>query len=153
MMALATVGLIPSCTGIMFITDAFRFGRFEYSHHEMVDDFRIERYLPPTATSISLNKYAQGHQARYRILEPDLQAYVDSLWNQYGAFSVVKREEQTGERHPASLEIFEHDFQGLGWHPLGPTNRYLSPVEADGGGAVYYFAPASGMAYHRAGYW
>jgi hypothetical protein len=31
--------------------------------------------------------------------------------------------------------------------------RFYSPTEGDGGGATYFFDPASGTAYHRAGYW
>ncbi len=150
---LALIAFIPSCTGIMFVVDNFRFGKFYCQHYSEVNDFRIERFLPNTATNITLHKQANGHHARYEISKSEFHAFIDGLWKQYGAYSTAKRDELYGEGKLATQEDFELDFQPLDWKPLANALRYHSPIEADGGGATYYYDDGAGIAYHRAGYW
>lgn len=149
---IAFVAFIPSCAGIMSVLDAHRFGVFQYASYKDVRDFRIERYLPPAATKITLEKTPMGHRARYTILEADLNAYLDELWRAYGEASASSRDE-LGEGKPANVEEFEFAFAGLNWPPLQNALSYSSPVEPDGGGATYYFDPATSVCFHRAGYW
>jgi hypothetical protein len=150
---LALVAFIPSCIGIKFVVDNFRFGEFVYQNYTEVNDFRIERFLPPAATHITLHKHANGHRARYKIAEAEFHSYLDSLWEKHGAYSAVKRDEWSDESRIATLEGFEQELQTLGWEPLVNAVIYHSPVEADGGGATYYYDDEAGIAYHRAGYW
>ena len=63
MMILGFVGFIPSCSEIMKIIDAKRFGVFSYASFKDVNDFRVERYLPSDAMQITLDKYPQGFRA------------------------------------------------------------------------------------------
>lgn len=150
--AMACVAFVPSCSGIMSFIDARRFGVFQYAAFEDVKDSRIERFLPPAARNITLEKSALGHRARYTIEEPGLQAYVDDLWRKYGQYSAVPRS-ALGDGTTVTDEAFKHNFAGLDWAPMKTAITFHSPVEDDGGGATYYFDRASGVAYHRAGYW
>jgi len=149
----ACLAFVPSCTGIMAIVDSQRFGTFQCENFADVNDFRIERYLPTQARDITLNKCAQGHQATYSISESDLRDYLDGQWDRYGQDSASSREElNDGSRVSADAYDFQFDYDDLGW-PAFDAVRFHSPVEEDGGGAIYYFDPATGTAYHRAGYW
>lgn len=147
----ALLAFIPLTGAIVQIMDASRFGRFEYATYDEVNDFRVERYLPPAAREIALLKYAGGYRTRYSITEEELTEYLDGLWDTYGQRSAVPRDD-LGEGEPVSAETFEHEFRGE-WPNVEGTIQYHSPIEADGGGATYYFDRASGIAYQRAGYW
>src|SRR5690606_33215297 len=130
---------VPSCTGIMFIVDEFRFGTFEYATIQDIDDFRARRYLPPAARGITMLKQANGYRARYSISAPELHAYLEHLWDRYGEASAVERDQRFSEGSPAYKEVQEFFFSELGWEPLENATVFYSPSEADGGGATYYF--------------
>ena len=134
---IAFVAFVPSCAGLMSVLDVRRFGVFQYASYKDVQDFRIERYLPPAATKITLEKTPMGHRAKYTILEANLNAHLDELWNAYGEASASWRDE-LAEGTPANAEEFEFAFAGLNWPPLRNALSYSSPVEPDGGGATYY---------------
>ncbi len=151
--ALAMVALVPSCTGIMFVVDKMRFGTFEYATIQDIDDFRARRYLPPAASDITMHKQASGYRARYSISAPELHAYLDHLWDTYGEASAVERDQRLGEGEIASKEMQELFFTELGWDPFENATVYCSPVEADGGGATYYFDSNAGIVMQRTGYW
>ena len=149
---IAFVGFIPSCTIVMSIVDARRFGVFEYASYDEVRDFRIERFLPPAAHNITLEKTFIGHRAKYTISESELKSFLDGLWDAYGEYSAVPRSNlKDGE--PVRSEQIQMDLRGLDWPPMTDAVRFQSPVEGDGGGATYYFDRATGVTYHRAGYW
>ncbi len=148
----ACVAFIPSCVGIMAVIDTQRFGVFEYDAFGEVNDFRVERYLPPAATAITIEKHPQGFRARFSINEADLMAHLDNLWARYGDRSVVKR----GEMH--SMSVVDHQSHGLsfghlGWPPLDGATEYHSPTAANGAGFSVWYSPKQGIAYQRAGYW
>ncbi len=136
----------------MEIVDAQRFGTYQYSTFADVDDFRVERYLPTNAHDITLNKYAMGHRARYSISESNLTAYLDDLWDKHGEYSASSRE-KLHDGVPVSGESFAHYFDELGWPSFDNAMELHSPIQGDGGGATYYFDPATDIAYHIAGYW
>lgn len=148
---LCFLAFIPSCAGIMAVIDSKRFGVFRHSTYGDVNDFRIERYLPLQAKDITLEKYFSGHRAKYSISESELKAYLDGLWGRYGQYSAISRDE-LDDGVPVSADAYEHVFADLDW-PLFDGIKFHSPVQSDGGGATYYFDPASGTAYHRARYW
>ena len=150
--AIAFVAFIPSCAGLMSVLDSRRFGVFRYASYKDVQDFRIERYLPPAATRITLEKTPTGHRAKYTIPEADLRAYLNQLWTAYGKASAVSRDELS-DGTPATAEEMRTEFDGLGWPPLQNALKYHSPVEPDGGGATYYVDPTTNTVCHRAGYW
>ncbi len=149
---LACVAFIPSCTGIMTIIDARRFGVFQYDVYADVNDFQIERYLPTSARNITLDKFAMGHRAKYSIPEADFMEYINGLWNEYGEYSAISRDELS-EGAQVTADAFEHEYGDLDWPPLENALEYHSPVQGDGGGATYFFDRDSGTVYHRAGYW
>lgn len=149
---LAFIAFIPSCTGIMALLDARRFGVFQYANYAEVQDFRIYRYLPPTAQSIALEKTAMGHRAKYLISEAEMRDFVDLIWRKWGDGSAIER---TGLREGEVVKPDEMDylFRDLGWPPLSNAIRFHSPVAGNGAGAQYFLDVSSGIVYHRAGYW
>lgn len=148
----AFVVFVPSCTGIKSFLDARRFGIFQYASCSDVRDFRVERYLPPAAKTITLEKTAMGHRAKYSITEAELREYIDQLWNKFGQRSAVPRGDST-EGETARPNEFERWFKDLEWPTPKNTICFHSPTEADGGGAIYFLDPDTGTVYQRAGYW
>lgn len=65
-LAFGCLALIPSCTGIMAIIDAHRFGTFRYDSVSEVNDIRVARYLPAKARNIRLKTFPAGHCASTR---------------------------------------------------------------------------------------
>lgn len=152
-MLLAVLAFIPSCAAIATLLDGIRFGYFEYATFNVIQDFRAERYLPPSATQIKMHKYVNGYCAQYRISEADFHEYLDRLWNEYGQYSTAKRGEYSGDGWLASDTLLERRFADLGWKPLEHPVQYHSPTEADGGSATYYYDATVGIAYQQTGYW
>jgi len=148
----ACVVFIPSCVGITFVLDARRFGTFQYDTFSAVQDFRIERYLPTSARDITLQKFGAGHRAKYTLTQPELTAYLDALWRKADGYSSMTRDELDDGATLAFAE-FAHNFAGLDWPALETVVQFHSPVQANGGGATYYFDVTSNVVYHRAGYW
>lgn len=148
----SAVAFIPSCTLIMNAIDRQRFGVFEYATFDDVDDFRVERYLPATATDITIDKNAQGFRARYLIGEAELFSYLGELWRRHGDRSVVRGDEVSEISNVAS-EYFDLHFGDLGWPHLLNATEYSSPVAENGAGFFIFYNASEGVAYERAGYW
>ncbi len=150
--ALGLLAFVPSCIGIKSVIDARRFGVFNYATFDEVNDFRVERYLPPTARNITLDKYAQGFRARYAISEAELTAYLDELWAKYGDRSSSKRGELAAMA-TVDREFHKLRFGDLGWPPLDDATERFSPTAENGAGFSVWFSPKEGFAYEQAGYW
>lgn len=150
--SLAFIAFIPSCAGIRAIVDAKRFGVFEYNSFADVNDARVERYLPPAATSITIEQYPMGYRARFSITEADLMSYLDDLWARYGDRSAVKRGE-TRAMSPVDREYHDLEFGDLGWSPLEDATEYRGPIMENGAGFFVWYNPKKGIAYQRANYW
>lgn len=149
---LSFFAFIPSCATVMHFVDAKRFGVFDYASFNDVDDFRVERYLPPAATSITVDKYAQGFRARFTISQTQLDAYLDSVWDSYGDRSVVKRREMS------SMDIVDAEshvlyYGDLGWPHLEDATEFFGPTAANGAGFSVWYSPSKGVAYQRGSYW
>ncbi len=151
-MVISLLAFVPSCTGIMNILDAKRFGVFNYQTFKEVDDFRVERYLPPAARDITIDKYAQGFRARFTISQSELDAYLDEVWSLYGNLSVVKR----GEMSAMTLvdkQSHELYFGDLGWPHLDDATEVYGPTAGNGAGFSVWYSPSKRIAYQRGGYW
>ena len=146
---LAVLFFVPGCMGIMVALDPFRFGTFEYDSFAEVNDFRVERYLPPDAKDIVIFKPGggNGYQARYRISPVEFRAYLDKILK-HGIETDVDK-----EGVPVSIDEMMSDFRNLDWPPLQAPVRFRSPFESDGGGATYYNDGEAGIVYQRVGYW
>lgn len=151
-LALGGVAFVPSCMGIMAMIDAQRFGAFSYENASDVGDFRVARYLPSRARDVTVVKRPNGHYARYTISKADLRAHLDALWAESGGRSAFPRD-RLRDGEPVSGESIDPASAGLKWPPLANPRRFRSPVQADGGGAVYYLDEDAGQVYHRADYW
>ena len=151
---LTLVGFIPSCIGVGLVLDNFRFGHFHHASFEDVNDFRIERYLPPDSTNIELYKGFGGDRyfAKYEITHADLTGYVDECWERWAEYSGMPRPDL--EYPPTKyFELDLPEFSNLEWSLNGEIEIYHSPVEADGGGATYYHELNTGVTLQRAYYW
>ncbi|MGI5870131.1 MAG: hypothetical protein ACOX9C_11905 [Kiritimatiellia bacterium] len=150
--ALSCLAFIPSCRFMQTCVDQHRFGVFEYESFDEVDDFRVERYLPRAARDIVVNKYGSGHEAKYKIAEEDLRAFVDDLWNRHGHLSSFSRkdlEENACRISGDQIRIFGK----LNWPVLDDAIRLSAPVAGNGAGCEYFYSRSAQTAYHRAGYW
>ena len=150
--AVIIVCFVPSRVGVSIVVDQYKFGHFEHDSFTDVKDFRIERYLPTNAKKISLYKSfgGNGYRAKYEIPGDQLESYLDDLWDQFGKYSALPRSQST-EQTADSFDLSE--FSKFDVILTGKISIYLSPTEADGGGARYYYCPESGVALQSASYW
>ncbi len=152
----AGVLFIPSSSGLMALLDTQRFGVFEYETYAEVQDFRVERYLPPAATSITVAKTMQGFRAQYSISETDLQAYLDDSWerfrNYYPHSAPDLRIHAISDRI-VNAGSFDSQYGDLNWPPLKGAVEYHGPSAANGAGFTVWYSPSQQVAYERAGYW
>lgn len=148
----ALIAFVPVCAGIGSILDSYRFGVFEYSTYAEVQDFRIERYLPPTARRITLDKFAMGYRARYTITLDELTEYLDASWTAANGRSAVARD-QLDDGDLVASERFDYSFDGLDWAMPEDALHFHSPVQSDGGGSDYYFDTKTNTVLQHAGYW
>jgi len=144
---------VPSCTALQVVVDRIRFGHFEYASFADVQDFRAKRYLPPSATEIKMYKTSNGYFAWYHVSKAELHSFLDNLWNEHGTVSIAKRSELDGEGLTVPQRELPAEFSTFGWTPLAKGAKFHSPVEPDGGGAVYYFDEQAGIVQQRTGYW
>ncbi|MEM8670886.1 MAG: hypothetical protein AAGG48_25385 [Planctomycetota bacterium] len=146
------IAFVPVCVMITSIMDRYRFGTFQYASFEQVDDFRVERYLPPVAREITVNKQAQGFRAKFRIGQSELDEYLDKAWAQYGDQSVAER----GQLPPFDSidpELHKLLFGDLGWPPLSDAKELHGPIAGNGAGFTVWYSPKTGIAYQSGCYW
>ena len=149
---LSLLAFVPSCAAIMGIVDQKRFGVFDYATFNDVNDFRVERYLPPAASDITVDKYAQGFRARFSISQTELDAYLDSVWDSYGDQSVVERGEMS-VMDIVDSESHELIYGDLGWPHLEDATELYGPTAGNGAGFSVWYSPTKGVAYQRGSYW
>jgi len=146
------VGFVPSCGAIMSVIDSQRFGTFEHATFAEVNDFRVERYLPPAAREITLRKHGTGFRAKFSIAQSDLDTYLNTMWNKYAIHSTTRRGEMESDR-PLSADSHDDMFGDLGWEHLPDAIEYCGPQGQNGAGFTIWFSPSAEIAYERAGYW
>ncbi|MEM9368917.1 MAG: hypothetical protein AAGD07_23240 [Planctomycetota bacterium] len=149
---LSLVAFVPSCAGVMAVLDANRFGVFEYETFHDVDDFRVERFLPPVARSITVDKYAQGFRPRFTISQSELDEYLESVWRSYVDQSVVQRG-QVFTMDPVDEKSNQIHYGDLGWPHLEEATEDYGPVARNGAGFSIWYSPSKGIAYQRGSYW
>ena len=159
---LSLVGFVPSCHLVMDVLDKFRYGEFEYQNYDEVDDFLVERYLPPVATGIKLHLHGNGHFAQYQMPEEEFRKFMIGVWKQY------KKDFQASSDswvEYGDLEI-EENLKGklskgmvtrfadtVGWEHIEGSIIYEGPRRRSHAGATYYHDRKKNVFYHDAGYW
>lgn len=150
---LALLAFIPACSGIGFVVDRFRFGAFSYADFADVNDFRVQRFLPPAARDITVKKHASGFIAKYRIYEPELSAFLDELWAQHGAQSSLQRNELSpGAASDEQQHQVNFDSQ-VNWPFIPGMKIHPGPVAPTGASFTIWYSAGAGIAYQRAAYW
>ena len=144
--------VIPSCTGLMLIMDSYRFGIFTYQKYDEVQDFRIERFLPTSATNITLHKTSGSYQAKYQISEEDLLSYLNNMWDKYGEKSAVKREDFKSDGTTVLMKSWFR-FKNLNWDLPDRATMYHSTRAGNGAGADYFYNHETQTVYQSSYYW
>lgn len=143
--------LLSGALALSFVS--FWLGDSSYATYAEVGDSRLKACLPPGATEIRVHKQLNGHLARYRVSEAELQDFLDGLWQAKGGNSAHEREQMSGEGKVPQRERFVQRFGDLGWEPLENALLYHSPSKSSGAMTTYYFDRDTGLAYHDTGYW
>lgn len=128
-------------------------GKHEFATTNEIADPRIQPWLPPQATDITLFSESGGHFARYKVAPEDFMAFVDKLWEDQKDASAHQRDSMSGEGEPAQQERMVRRFKTLGWDPLENAVMYYSPSKSNGAMTTYYYDRAAEIAYHDRGYW
>ena len=145
------VAFIPSCSVIMHFMDQSRFGVFEYDVTQTVGDPLVERYLPPAARELTVDRFAHGYRARYLIEAEFQENWFDAVWEEFGEYS------KEGKTSPAFITLtkadFDREFGGLGWPRPTEVVFYQGPIAGNGAGFAIWFDAETGFAYESASHW
>ena len=148
---LSSLAFVPSCIAIGVAVDYRRFGIFKHDDFDAVNDFRVERYLPPSATNIVLDKYSSGYRAKFAIDAESLDRFIDEHWDRYGDQSVVRRGELSPS-DPTDPQVHQIEFGDLGWPILPDGTERFGPMAPNGAGFSIWYSPSLGIAYQRGSY-
>lgn len=145
---------VPCCRATMNIVDHFRFGMFYYDDFQAIRDFRIERYMPPTAKQISVYKHfgGNGYRAKFTISPEDLQSWHSEYWNQHEKYSVMDRPDNDGAA-AASPDEFHRLFVEFNWSMPKDCVRYRGPIAGNGAGYRIDYSPSENTAFLSGCYW
>lgn len=149
---LAMLCFIPSCAGIAFLVDTQRFGIGHYPTPDAIWNFHAPGLIPKSATEITIDKFASGHRAKFKISKSDLESWLDEIWKEYGGFSVIQRELRDN-RTVVTADDFPAEFRVYDWKPVAETTLYGGPISARGGSFEIWYSPSDGIAYQRCSYW
>ena len=145
------VAFIPSCSVIMHFMDKSRFGVFEYDVTQTVGDPLVERYLPPAARELTVDRYSHGYRARYLIEAEFLENWFDAVWEEFGEYS------KSGKTSPEFITLTKADFNqtfgGLGWPRPTEVVFYQGPIADNGAGFAIWYDAETGFAYESASHW
>lgn len=143
---------VPSCAAIKWSLDTTRFGVFRYPDFAAVKDFRVERYLPPAAREIVVDKYPQGFVTRFKIERDQLDRWFDRFWEEFGDRSATRRGEVVVAMD-SPPEEFDNRL-GLETVPYsGSWTEYVGPMAANGTGFELWYNDEAAIAYQRGSYW
>ena len=145
------VTFIPSCSVVMHFLDKSRFGVFDYDVTPTINDLRVERYLPPEARELTVDRYARGYRARYLVESDVLEDWFDAVWEGFGEYSVDAK--IPPEFTTLSQQAFDEAFGGLGWPRPTEVVFYQGPVAENGAGFSIWYDAETGFAYESATHW
>ncbi len=144
---------VPSCVATSYVVDHYRFGMFHYDNFDSIHDFRVERYMPPAATDISVYKHphGNGYRARFTISEADFDAWHTSFWEKYAEYAINSRDDDN--RAPSSSRQFDQWFGEFNWSMPGDCVQYHSPVAGNGAHYTVQYSPDRQQAFLNSCYW
>ena len=145
------VTFIPSCSVVMHFLDKSRFGVFEHDVTPTINDLRVERYLPPDARELTVDRYASGYRARYLVESDVLEDWFDAVWEGFGEYSVDAK--TPPEFTTLTQQTFDETFGGLGWPRPTEVVFYQGPVAENGAGFSIWYDAETGFAYESATHW
>ncbi len=111
---IVVLAFVPTCAAVKSVVDTHRFGVFDIPDFANVDDVRVERYLPPAARRITLDKTPMGYRARFTITQAELDEWLDGVWAQFGQDSIIRRRDKNLEQK-VGREFTGAIFEGLEW--------------------------------------
>lgn len=142
---------IPSCVFIQSIVDSQRFGVFTCATFDEIDDERVERFLPPSATEITIDKTSRIFRARFRITQQQLDAFLEEKWAQAKRANIYYDSDGWYE---TDRERHDNDYGDLGWQYFDDASASGAPVTwLQGSGFWLTYSPSQGIAYQTATYW
>lgn len=149
--SLAIVLFIPSCTGVQIVIDKYRFGKFQYSNSNEIEDKGIKYSLPQNAKNITLYKLDTGHYAKYQISKSDLLRYINKLWEKEEISSEIKRRNIEGKSVDKSH--LQSQFKNTDFLIENDAIQFNGVFHLNGAGSTYNYVPTKGIVYQRTSYW
>ncbi|MDZ4686148.1 MAG: hypothetical protein SH850_13865 [Planctomycetaceae bacterium] len=138
-----------------FLVDAVRYRTFQYAQAADIRDPYVR--LPKSATNVTVNKYASGHEARFSVTKAELLSWFDEEWKRVCVYSQPRNNADYQAGHPEASAQTGHTldprFETLGWEPLPDVVYFCGPVSGRGGGFTVYYSESRQLAYLRHAYW
>lgn len=144
---------IPSCAGVAFVVDAFRYGQFNYTSATDFRDPYVE--IPKNAKSITLHKYSSGHEMRFTCEPEELASWMEAVdkhrknFIDYEPFELDEGLASNEDRN----RFFESHFGRHGWKMPDDVVCYKGWRSGRGSGFDVWYSPTTKTGFVNAGYW
>lgn len=151
---------IPSCAAVKYVIDPYRFGWASYPDFPSIRDFRVERYIPKTATEIKVfrHPHGNGYFGQFKVSQSDLIAWHATQWKHF--YDLEKgvvpdqpptESEPSTEPDPSEVEkVFQPPMEEK---PPEDLIAFFGPLPPDQARYVILFSPSRQIAYVRGPYW
>jgi hypothetical protein len=148
---LGWLAFFPACGGVYTLIYPWRYGVFQYETSDDVHDWRVSRFLPDGAKSLTIDKMPTGFRAKFFMESQAFHQWFDRHWQEYGERSVISREEAM--HAAADSAPFGDEFAGLGWVIPEDVQAFEGPRARNGAGFTIWYSERDGVGYVDAGYW
>ncbi|MFK7821706.1 MAG: hypothetical protein AB8G99_23545 [Planctomycetaceae bacterium] len=145
---------VPSCIATSYAVDNLRFGTFHYDDFGAIRDFRVERYMPPPATDITVFKQygGNGYRARFTVSQEDFEAWHSEFWARHGEQSNRPRPSNDGQT-ASDPDDFKQWCGKFNRSLPSDSVKYQSPVAGNGAHYTIDYSPSTKLAFLRSCYW
>lgn len=149
---LMMLGFVPSCMTVQAVIDPFRFGIFTYADFDAVNDWRIEKYLPPQAVDLTILKEINGYKAKFSIPKKTLDTWFKE-WSLKHKDSYSEYPGKVGQVRFYDEDYFTKMFDEIEGVFSSDMLEYAGPRAPTAAGFTIWYDPETSTAYQETADW
>lgn len=148
---LGWLAFIPLCGGVYTLIYPWRYGVFHYDTSDNVRDWRVSRFLPEGASSLTIDKEPSGFRAKFSMESQAFHDWFDRHWQEHGDRSAISRKEAISDG--ANSTPSGDQFADLGWVIPEDVQAFEGPRASNWAGFTIWYSERDGVGFIDAGYW